>query len=63
MDIYSTITAYRCFICDLLLTICQQFVNGLEINVKNNAIFLKLMKFVNIVVAKYLLFGQYSEDI
>ena len=43
--------------------VCQWFVNGLEINVKNNTIFLKLMKFIHIVVAEYWLFGQYSEEI
>ena len=38
------------------VTHCQRFVNGLEINVKTNTIVLKLIKFVTIVLAKYLLF-------
>ena len=43
--------------------VCQHFVNGLEVNVKNNTTFLKLIKFVHIVVAEYLLLGRYSEEI
>ena len=50
--IYSAVTVDRNWICDSLPTFCQHFVNGLEINVKTNTIFLKLMKSVNIVVAK-----------
>ena len=38
------------------VTHCQRLVNGLEINVKTNTIFFKLIKFVNIVVAEFLLF-------
>ena len=38
------------------VTHCQRFVNGSENNVKTTTIFLKLMQFVNIVVAEYLLF-------
>ena len=52
MDIYSKVTVE-----------CQRFVNRLEINVKNNTIFSKLMKFVTIVVAEYLIFDRYSEEI
>ena len=63
MDIYSTVNVDRCWICDSPLTVCQRFVNSLNINVRTNTIFLKLMKFVNIVVEKYLLFDRYYEDI
>ena len=55
LGIYSTVTVDRCWICDSLPTVCQRFVNGLDINVKTNTIFFKLMKFVNIVLAEYLL--------
>ena len=41
----------------------QWFVKYLDINVKTNTIFLKIMKFVPIVVVEYLLFDQYSEEI
>ena len=47
----------------VFLNHCQGYINGLEINVKNNAIFFKLKKRVNIFVAVYLLFDQYYEDI
>ena len=36
----------RCWICDSLPTVCQRFVNGLEINFKTNNIYYKLYKFV-----------------
>ena len=52
LDIYSTVTVDRFCIFESLPMVCQLFVNGLEINVKTNTIFLKLMKSVNIVVAK-----------
>ena len=55
LGIYSTVTVDRCWICDSLPTVCQRFVNSLDINVKTNTIFFKLMKFVNIVLAEYLL--------
>ena len=45
------------------VTHCQRFVNGLEINVKTNSIFLKLMKFGNIAFEEYLLFDRYSKEI
>ena len=61
LEIYSMVTVNRFCICESLPTVCQQFLNGLEINLKTNTIFLKLMKFVTIVVAKYLLFDRYSE--
>ena len=45
------------------VTHCERFVNGLEINVKTNSIFLKLMKFANIALEEYLLFDRYSKEI
>ena len=63
LDIYSKVTVDHFWIFYSLPTICQLFVNSLEINVKTNTLFLKLMNFVNIVVAEYLLFGRYSEEI
>ena len=56
LDLYFTVTVDHCWIFDSLPTVCYQFVNSLEINVKNNTIFLKLMKFVHIVVSEYLMF-------
>ena len=60
MDIYSTVTMDRCWICDSLPTVSQRFVNGLEIEVKNSAIFLKLMKFGDIVLSEYSVFDRYT---
>ena len=57
------VTVDHCWICDSLPNFFQWCVNGLEITVKTNTIFFKLMKFVHIVLAEYLLFGQYSEEI
>ena len=45
------------------VTPCQRFFNGLESNVKTNTIFLKLIKFVHIVGAGYLLFDRYFKKI
>ena len=39
-----------------VMTHCQWFVNDLDINVKTNTIFLKWIKFINIVVTEYLIF-------
>ena len=74
LDIYSTVNVDPYYIFDSLttvfqrfvngsLTFCQRFLNSLEINVKTNSIFLKLVKFVHIVVAEYLLINQYSKEI
>ena len=46
LDIYSTLTVDRCWICDSLPTVFQRFGDGLEITVKSNTIFMKLMKLV-----------------
>ena len=41
----------------------QRFFNGLEINLTTITIYMKLMKFAHIVVAEYLVFDRYSEEI
>ena len=61
--IYSTVTMDRCWICDSPPAVFQRFFNSLEINVKTNTVFLKLLKFVNIVLVEYFIFYQYSKDI
>ena len=55
LDIYSTFTLDCCWICNSLPTVCQWFVNGLEINMKNITFF-EVNDFFSIVVAEYLLF-------
>ena len=45
------------------MTHCQRYFSGLEINVKTNTKFLKLNKFVDIIVEKYLIFDQYYKEI
>ena len=39
LDIYSMATVDSCWICDKTPTVCQHFVNGFEINVKNITLF------------------------
>ena len=63
LDIYSMVTVDCYWIFDSLSMVCQLFVNSLEINVKTNTIFLKLIKKFHIVVAEYFIFDQYSEEI
>ena len=46
----------------VFVTHCRWFVNGLEIIVKKNTIYLKLIQFVHIFEAEYSVFYRYSEE-